>query len=185
MIHTRFLTIREFELYHKWLKERSAESLALYFGIATSEAFLQSVVDGILSNTDEHYFLVAMIGNKWVGVIHMARISEHQMEFGIMVDEQHRGEGVADVLMSEAITWIQNRGFDKLYLHCLNRNTAMKHLASKHGLDLHEDYGDIESVTEVPPPSLLSYIQEANTYQKNIWFMNLKSAWAPFVEVLG
>ena len=138
-----------------------------------------------MNNPEEHYFLVALKGNKWVGVIHMARISETQMEFGVMVHEEHRHQGIADEMMREAITWIQNRRFDHLYLHCLNRNGAMKHLAQKHGLELHEEYGDVEAITHVPPPSLLSYIQEGMACQKNIFFMNLQRAWSPFSEIHG
>jgi len=185
MIRTRFLAINEYDLYRDWLNERSSESLALYFGTATSADFINALVDRILNNPEEHYFLVAMIGRKWVGIIHMARISETQMEFGVMVDEQHRGEGIADTLMQEAITWIQNRKFNRLYLHCLNRNAAMKHLAAKHGLELHEDYGDVEAVTEVPPLSVISLIAETLSYQKNIFFMNLQNTWAPYTELLG
>jgi RimJ/RimL family protein N-acetyltransferase len=185
MIATRFLPIQDFELYGNWLREQSAETLATYFGIAVSPTFINSLVDGIASNPEEHYFLVAAQGDKWVGVIHMARISDKDMEFGIMVAEDHRHQGIADQLMSEAITWIQNRGFDTLYLHCLNRNNAMKHLASKHGLELHENYGDVESITHVPPPSLLTYAQEAMTANKNIFFMNLRNAWRPFAEING
>ena len=102
-----------------------------------------------------------------------------------MVSEEYRHKGIADQLMSEAITWIQNRGFSTLYLHCLNRNSAMKHLATKHGLQLHEEYGDIEATTRVPPPSLLTYTQEAMTANKNIFFANLQNTWGPYAELFG
>ena len=185
MIQTKFLTTKEYKLYRNWLKERDSESLALYFGVATSDTFIDALVDRILKNTKDHHFLIAVRGNEWIGVIHMAHISEHQMEFGVMVSEKHRHQGIADTLMKEAITWIQNRGFNTLYLHCLNRNSAMKHLAIKHGLELHEDYGDIEAITEVPPASIISYMTEAVNYQKNIFFMNLQQAWSPFEGLHG
>ena len=185
MLATRFLTIREFDQYRDWLRNQSDETLATYFGVATSPGFINNLIDRILSNPEEHYFLIATKGKKWVGVIHMARISERDMEFGVMVAEDQRHQGIADQLMAEAITWIQNRGFNTLYLHCLNRNSAMKHLAQKHGLDLHEEYGDIEATTHVPPPSLLTYTQEAITANKNIFFMNLQNMWQPFGELHG
>ena len=185
MLATHFLPIQDFEQYGAWLRKQSADTLATYFGIAVSPTFINSLVDGILSNPEEHYFLVATVGTEWVGVIHMARISDSDMEFGIMVSEDHRHQGIADQLMAEAIIWIRNRGFDKLYLHCLNRNAAMKHLATKHGLELHEDYGDVQAVTHVPPPSLLSYVQESMTANKNIFFLNLQNAWRTFAEING
>ena len=185
MVATRFIPAKDFHLYGDWLRKQSPETLANYFGVAVSPEFITNLVDRILSNSDEHYFLVATKGKKWVGVIHMARISERDMEFGVMVSEEYRHKGIADQLMSEAITWIQNRGFSTLYLHCLNRNSAMKHLATKHGLQLHEEYGDIEATTRVPPPSLLTYTQEAMTANKNIFFANLQNTWGPYAELFG
>ena len=99
MIATRFLAIHDFHLYGDWLRERSSDTLANYFGITVSPTFINSLLDGILSNPDEHYFLIATQGNKWVGLIHLARISEKDMEFGVMVSEDHRHEGIADQLM--------------------------------------------------------------------------------------
>ena len=185
MLATHFLPMKDFHLYGDWLREQTPDSLAIYFGVAVSPAFIDSLIDRILSSPEEHYFLVATKGNEWAGVIHMARISERDMEFGIMVAEKYRHQGIADQLMAEAIIWIQNRGFDTLYLHCLNRNSVIKHLATKHGLELHEEYGDIEATTHVPPPSFLTFTQEAITAHKNIFFLNLQNIWTPFGELHG
>jgi GNAT superfamily N-acetyltransferase len=185
MISTRFLGITDYELYGSWLQEQSEETLATYFGIAVNNTYINYVVDSIVSNPEEHYFLIATQGTTWAGVIHMARISETEMEFGIMVAEPYRGQGVADQLMNEAITWIQNRGFDTLYLHCVTWNRAMKHLAHKHGLVMHEDHGDTEVCSRVPPPSIISYAQEAATRNRNIFIMGLQQSWFPFDEILG
>lgn len=185
MITTRFLAIQDFELYGDWLRQQSPETLRDYFGINVSPTFINSLMDGILSNPEEHYFLVAFYNHDWAGLIHMARISEKDMEFGVMVTEKYRHQGVANTLMSEAITWIRNRNYSSLYLHCLNRNTAMKHLAEKHGLELREDMGDIEAKTHVPPPSVLTYMAEAYTANKNIFYLNLQQIWRPFIEIAG
>lgn len=185
MIQTRFLASHEYEGYRQWLLERDSETLTSYFGIITNETFINNLVDKIIANPQGHNFLIALIDNEWVGVIHMAKVSDTVMEFGVMVSESHRNRGVADELMSEAIVWIRNRGYDQLYLHCLNNNSAMKHLADKHGLSIQEKMGEIDSMTRVPPPSLVSYIQEASNCQKNIFFINLRKSWSPFSEIYG
>ena len=185
MITTRFLSIDHYELYGSWLREQSEETLTTYFGIAVSSTYINHLIDSIVGNPEEHYFLIATQGTNWVGVVHMARISETEMEFGIMVAEPNRGQGIADQLMSEAIVWIRNRGFDTLYLHCVTWNRVMKHLAHKHGLVMHEDHGDTEVRTRIPPPSMISYAQEATTRNRNIFIMSLQQAWFPFDELLG
>jgi GNAT superfamily N-acetyltransferase len=185
MIATRFLSINDYELYGSWLREQSEETLTTYFGTIAGPTYINQVVDGIVSNPEEHYFLVAQAGTTWAGVIHMARISEHDMEFGVMVAEQYRNQGIADLLMSEAIVWIRNRGFDTLYLHCVAWNRAMKHLAHKHGLVIQEDHGDADVCSRIPPPSIISYAQEAATRNRNIFVMTVQQTWRPFNELLG
>jgi RimJ/RimL family protein N-acetyltransferase len=185
MISTRFLSIDDYELYGTWLREQSEETLATYFGIAVDATYITHLIDGIVSNPEEHYFLIAVQGTTWAGVIHMARISEHEMEFGVMVAEQYRNQGIADQLMSEAIVWIRNRGFDTLYLHCVSWNRAMKHLANKHGLFIQEDHGDSDVRSRIPPASVISYAQEAATHNRNLFVMTVQQAWHPFNELLG
>ena len=185
MIQTRFLASHDYENYRQWLLERDSETLSSYFGIITTVNFIDNLVDKIVANPENHNFLIALVDNQWTGVIHMARVSDTVMEFGVMVHESYRNQGIADQLMSEAIVWIRNRGYDHLYLHCLNNNSAMKHLADKHGLQIHENLGEVDSMTRVPPPSLVSYIQEASTCQKNIFFINLQKTWSPFSEIYG
>jgi len=185
MIATRFLSITDYELYGSWLREQSEETLATYFGIAVNSTYINHVVDSIVSNPEEHHFLVATQGTTWVGVIHMARVSECEMEFGVMVAEPYRNRGIADQLMNEAITWIQNRGFNTLYLHCVTWNRAMKHLAHKHGLVMQEDHGDADVCSRIPPASMISYAKEAVTRNRNIFIMSLQKTWFPLNETLG
>ena len=75
MISTRFLGIDDYELYGSWLRKQSQETLATYFGVAVGTTYINHVVDGIVSNPEEHYFLIAVQGSTWAGVIHMARDS--------------------------------------------------------------------------------------------------------------
>jgi hypothetical protein len=56
MITTRFLGVDDYELYGAWLREQSEETLATYFGIAVNSTYINHVVDGIVSNPEEHYF---------------------------------------------------------------------------------------------------------------------------------
>jgi GNAT superfamily N-acetyltransferase len=185
MISTCFLGVTDYELYGSWLREQSEETLNAYFGAAVGADHIDQLVSAVLANPEEHYFLIATQGSTWTGVIHMARISERDMEFGVMVAEKYRNQGIADLLMSEAIVWIRNRGFDTLYLHCVAWNRAMKHLAHKHGLDMQEDHGDADVCSRIPPPSMISYAQEAVTRNRNIFIMSLQQAWRPFNELLG
>jgi len=183
MIASRFLSPGEYDLYRTWLNSQDRETLDTYFGIKASASYINQVVDGIMSNLDEHHFLVAYHGLKWVGVIHLARISETDMEFGIIVSQDHRGLGIANDLMSEAVTWVRNRGYHTLYLHCLRSNSQMRHLATKFGLELHDLDSETDARTRLAPASAITFTQELATAQKNVFFMALQQVWAPYQDL--
>lgn len=185
MTPTRFLGQHEYDRYRLWLLDQDPATLRNFFGITVSEDTIDALVDKILVERDQHYFLVGYVGEVWAGVLHIARVSSTELEFGIIVSEQYRGRGIADTLIQEGITWARNRGYERLYLHCLGSNAVMRHLAEKHGLDVKEVYGDADAVTRLPPPSFFSYAQEACNLQKNIFYINLKRAWLPFSEIHG
>jgi hypothetical protein len=43
----------------------------------------------------------------------------------------------------------------------------------------------VDVCTRIPPPSMISYAQEAATRNRNIFIMSLQQAWLPFDELLG
>jgi GNAT superfamily N-acetyltransferase len=185
MISTCFLGINNYELYGSWLREQSQETLATYFGIAVDATHINHLIDGIVSNPKEHYFLIATQGTTWTGVIHMARISEHEIEFGIMVADQYRNRGIADQLMSEAIVWIRNRGYTELFMHCLGCNKPIQHLCQKHGLMPRNIMGDSEVKIQLNPPSWVTIASEVGINQRNVYHTFLQTSQLLYQKIYG
>ena len=125
----------------------------------------------------KHQFLIASEESKWVGALHMALHLNTIVEFGLIVDQQHRGRGIADRLMDEAVTWAQNRRYKRLYLHCLSWNQPIKHLCKKYGLEIRNQDGSGEVDVELPPPSMISVGKEFATMNRNIFTKLLESNW--------
>jgi len=180
VVTTMLLPQDRYQEYETWLSRQSADTLKNYFGVLASQGFIKNLVSRILQTPDRHYFLVASDHNdRWVGVLHMATHGESDVEFGIIVDPAYRGQGIADRLMDESVTWVQNRGYRRLYLHCLSWNQPVKHLCQKYGLEVQHYQGSGEVDVPLPPPSVISVGKEFVTVNRNIWTRLLSANWIP------
>ena len=186
MITTRILHSSEYQQYAQWLKRLDIESRATYFGILQGDDQIDKLVtNSIIPNAAHHHFLVAEYKGQWIGCIHMAESAIDEVEFGVIVDAAHRGNGIANQLMSEAIVWCRNRGYRSLYMSCLSWNLPIKHLCAKHGLTMKSDRGQTETKMALPPADLTTITQEMVSRNKNVCRMLLQSTMPFLSEVYG
>jgi len=178
MITTMFLPRGEYDMYGDWLLRQDDETLKNYFGITVTHGFIRNLVDRMAFNPGKHELLIAFNQSTWVGVLHMATHLNTDIEFGIIVAKEYRGQGIADRLMDEAVTWAQNRRYQRLYLHCLSWNQPIKHLCRKYGLEIHHHNGSGEVSVELPPPSMISVGKEFAAINRNIFTRILQTDWA-------
>ena len=174
MITTEFLHPSRYAEYAVWLKAQDAETRQLYFGISIADEGIDSLVKKIQAEPGKHYFLVATELNQWVGTIHLA-INSDEVEFGIMVKQQNRRQGIADAMMSEALVWCRNRGYTRLFMHCMEHNRPIRHLCVKHGLQTRNMYGDIEAQLHLDPATWCSVADEIQINCRKIWYTWLKN----------
>ncbi len=185
MITTRFLAPVEYQKYATWLKKMDAETRTTYFGVPQGDYQIEQLVKGIVENPQDHNFLVAEYKGEWIGTIHIAEVTDDEVEFGVIVDAEHRGNGIADRMMGEAIVFSRNRGYNSLYMHCLSWNQPIKHLCTKHGMQLKSEHGETETKLVLAPPDLSTITQEVVTRNRNVYRMFLQKA-VPFLdEVYG
>jgi len=177
MITTMFLPRDQYDMYGDWLLRQDADTLKNYFGITATPGFIRELVDRVAMSPGKHQFLIALDNNKWAGALHMAMNLNTDIEFGIIVAQEYRGQGIADRLMDEAVTWAQNRRFQHLYLHCLSWNLPIKHLCKKYGLEIRNQDGSGEVNVELPPPSMISVGKEFATMNRNIFTKLLETTW--------
>ena len=77
--------------------------------------------------------IVAVVGGRIVGMIHV-EVSRYGFgEFGILVDREWRGRGAGSVLLQAAIDWARGQGLHKLCLEVFAHNAAGIALYRKHG----------------------------------------------------
>jgi GNAT superfamily N-acetyltransferase len=185
MITTRFLVYNEYPEYAEWMKSHDADSRHLYFGVGVSDLAIDQLTENIIKNKQDHYFLVAEDRGVWVGTIHIAVQNIDEVEFGVIVTRGRRRQGIADLLLAEAITWARNRGFRSLYMHCLTYNDAIKHICSKHGLEPKLNSTDSEVKIQLAAPTALTLGQEITNQIRNVYTLMLQHNITLFESIYG
>ena len=184
MIVTEFLPVDQYSDFGIWLKNQSEETLQLYFGVAGNSHVIDALMEQVLATPTNHYFLVAMHKGQWIGSIHIA-VSGQVVEFGVIVDEEYRGQGVANTMIDEALVWARNRGYRELFMHCLGWNKPIQHLCHKHGLETRNMYGDSEVEMKLPPANWVTVNKEFYIKQRNWYHRFLQNNWALYQEIHG
>ena len=184
MIITEFLPVQNYKQFGDWLSIQDEETRQMYFGVAGSQYVIDALMQRVLANPDDHHFLVARDAGRWIGTIHIA-VSGTVVEFGIIVDEEYRGEGVAGTMLEEAILWARNRGYRELFMHCLGWNKPIQHLCHKHGLTTHNMYGDSEVEMKLDPGNWITINKEICIKQRNLFHKFLQNNSMLYHEIYG
>lgn len=184
MIITEFLPVTEYKKFGDWLQIQDEETRQLYFGVAGSQHVIESLMARIIAKPDDHYFLVAKDNKRWVGTIHIA-VHDNVVEFGVIVDEDYQGQGVAGNMLDEAIIWARNRGYRELFMHCLGWNKPIQHLCHKHGLETKNMLGDSEVELTLEPANWITINKEICIKQRNIFHKFLQNNNMLYREIYG
>lgn len=184
MIRTEFLSVKDYSEFGHWLDVQDEETRQLYFGVAGSQHVIESLMARILENPEKHHFLIARDGNRWIGSVHIATHND-VVEFGLIVDEDYRGQGVAGNLLDEAIIWARNRGYKELYMHCLGWNKPIQHLCHKHGLATKNMLGDSEVELTLQPANWITINKEICIKQRNLFHMFLQNSQDLYKGIYG
>ena len=184
MITTEFLSVKDYPKFKDWLTIQDEETRQLYFGVAGSHHVIEALMQRVLSNPDEHYFLVARDCERWIGTIHIATYN-NVVEFGLIVDEEYRGQGIAGEMLEEAILWARNRGYKELFMHCLGWNKPIQHLCHKHGLATKNMLGDSEVELALEPANWITINKEICIKQRNLYHMFLQNSQNFYREIYG
>lgn len=186
MITYRVLLPIEVKKYSFFLKQRSLDSLRMYFGYAITPEQIDLITEGIENNPSKHTIVIAEdIDNEIVGTVHIADMGDACVEFGVMVAEAYRGQGIANGLLEYSIVWSRNRGYSDLYMHCLSYNGPIKHLVRKHGLLIETQGTESDASLKIPPTNIFSVGHELALRQQSAFNYGLKHNIQSFKRALA
>lgn len=115
-----------------------------------------------------HELWQAIDGNTTVGWGHMAQDNE-SWELAVSVESNHQRRGIGDKLIAEMLSWAKFHRLPEVYMHCIEDNKVIQHLASKHNLKTRErGGGERTAAIEVPAPSLFEAYDQLVKEQTDI-----------------
>jgi RimJ/RimL family protein N-acetyltransferase len=185
MFTTEFLAVKDRYRYGDWLNSQDDNTRQLYFGVTGGPGLIESLLERIEAEPEQHEILVAQNCNGWVGTLHIVKINSTTVEFGIIIHADYRGEGIGNTMLEEAILWARNRNYSELFMHCLGYNKPIQHLCQKHGLLPRNIMGDSEVNIQLNPPSWATIASEVGIRQRNVYHAFLQKSQMLYQEIYG
>jgi GNAT superfamily N-acetyltransferase len=135
------------------------EDRRLRFGTMCTDEYIENYVTKSFEQ-ESKWFGVDHIDGHLVATCHVA-IFDGEAELGCCVDEDYRGEGLAQQMFDRAVTWLRTKGITNVFMHCLTENAAMRHIARKNEMTVVSGYGDTDAEVEVEPATPLTYVKDS------------------------
>lgn len=143
--------LREYGIH---LKAMPDEDKVMRFGTRVTDYAIDQLMLSMLYAPDNHQLWIAREASHIVGWGHMARDTS-SWELAVSVEHDHQNKGIGGKLIAEMLEWAKVHHIEEVYMHCIESNKRIQHLAAKHNLKTRErGAGERTAALEVPDPSL-------------------------------
>lgn len=154
MIYTYRTNIYKINDYSRHLKNLTDEDKFSRFGYLISDQMIDQYILSMCYNPSEHELWYARTDNTRVGWGHLARNPDNSWELAVSVDKEYQRQGVGDKLITEMLEFAKFHHIPEVYMHCIEDNRVIQHLASKHELKTRErGDGERTALLAIPEPS--------------------------------
>ena len=144
--------------YSNHLKNLTEEDKRNRFGFAVSDSTIDRLVLEMVYNNKDHELWIAIDGKEIVGFGHMAKNGDGSWELAVSVEKKHQRKGIGNKLISEMLVWAKFHKITEVFMHCIEDNVVIQHLAAKHNLKTKErTIGERTASIEVPTPNVFEY----------------------------
>ena len=142
--------------YARHLKSLDNEDRYSRFGHPASDYNIDQLVLNMCYHPQDHELWFARNDEQRVGWGHMAKNKNGSWELAVSVDKEFQRQGIANQLLSEMLEWAKFHHIPEVYMHCIENNKVIQHLATKHEL-MTKERGDGErtAAIEVPEPNII------------------------------
>lgn len=160
----RRVLAHEYPKYRKHLKALDRESKTLRFANPLSDDVIDTLCDK-WEEDHEHNILFCIENDDldFIAVAHIAIDEKGDMELAFSVLKGYQGQGMGNHLMKRAIQWCRTHNFLHGSMVCLSSNSTIKHLCTKYGIRMTNEFGETLADIELDHPSLNTFVEEAKS----------------------
>lgn len=169
--------------YGKHLKALPDEDKFSRFGYMPSDYIIDQLILRMVYNHTDNELWYAKIDDEIVGWGHMAKASDTTWELALSIEKNHQRKGIGNKLIEEMIRWAKFNDINEVFMHCIEQNRVVQHLARKNNLTTRSrEPGERTAVIEVPNPTISELGQQFWKEQKEI-FVQLDRLGKRFAEL--
>lgn len=152
IVHKNVNSLHEYSIHLKSLPQGDKVSR---FGHNATDYAIDQVMLHIAYHPEDHELWGAVIDNVVVGWGHMAKTTDDSWELAVSVSHEYQQRGIGNKLIGEMLSWAKFHQVQEVFMHCIDENKVIQHLASKNNLAVRErGMGERTAVIEVPNPSM-------------------------------
>lgn len=165
--HTNIYKIGD---YSRHLKSLTPEDKISRFGYPASDHSIDQMILSMCYSPQDHELWYARDDGERVGWGHMARNSDDSWELAVSVNHDFQRQGIGNMLITEMLAWAKFHKIGEVYMHCIENNRVIQHLANKNELRT-KSRGDGErtAAIEVPTPTIFESNSQLFKEQKEIF----------------
>ena len=133
--HTNIYRLKDYSLH---LRNLADEDKISRFGFLANEMAINHLIIQMIHNPTLHELWYAKIDDEIVGWGHLANNENGSWELAVSVEQQHQRKGVGNKLINEMLMWAKFHHINQVYMHCIEENKVIQHLATKNNLQTKE-----------------------------------------------
>lgn len=166
--HTNIYKIPEYSRHLKKLPDHDKYSR---FGYNVSDYNIDQLVLNMCYHPLDHELWYAMTDDIRVGWGHMAKNSDGSWELAVSVEHAYQRQGIGDKLISSMLEWAKFHHVPEVYMHCIEDNRVIQHLALKHELKTRVKEGG-ERTAALTVPEATMFEANAQLWKEHNEIMN-------------
>ena len=168
VVHTDLYSIGEYSKHLKNLPDD--DKYSRFAARLTDFAIDQMILHMVYTPYDHELWFVRDHAGNYIGFGHMARNPDDSWELAVSVDKEHQRKGVGNKLIEEMLAWAKFHKISEVYMHCIEDNKVIQHLALKNELQTRSrGDGERTAAIEVPEPSFMEVNSQLWKEQKEIF----------------
>lgn len=165
--HTNIYKIGD---YSRHLKSLTPEDKISRFGYPASDHSIDQMILSMCYSPQDHELWYARDDGERVGWGHMARNSDDSWELAVSVNHDFQRQGIGNMLITEMLAWAKFHKIGEVYMHCIENNRVIQHLANKNELRTKSrGEGERTAAIEVPTPTIFESNSQLFKEQKEIF----------------
>ena len=156
MIYTYRTNIYKIPDYSRHLKNLTDEDKISRFGYLITDYMIDKLILDMCYHPSEHELWYARTDDTRVGWGHLARNPDGSWELAVSVEKEYQRQGIGNKLIQEMLEFAKFHHISEIYMHCIEDNRVIQHLASKHDLTTRQrGAGERTALLEVPEPTFI------------------------------